>query len=99
MKYLIKQTTKFKKDLKLLSRRGLDRAKLMEVVLMLANGTPLPPQCKDHALIGDKAGMRDCHIQNDWVLLYTIQEDVLVLSLIRTGTHSDLGPRGVRHPA
>lgn len=91
MKYRVKQTTKFKKDLKLLSRRGLDRAKLMEVVLMLANGTPLPPQYKDHALIGDKVGMRDCHIQNDWVLLYTIQEDVLVLSLVRAGTHSDFG--------
>ena len=60
------------------------------VVNMLASGEPLPPQYHDHALIGDRIGLRDCHIENDWVLLYMIKDDILVLTLTDTGTHSDL---------
>ena len=71
-------------------KRGAERAKLSAVVKMLAMGTPLPPQYRDHALTGDMAGLRDCHITPDWILLYRIDGDVLVLTLTRTGTHSDL---------
>lgn len=71
-------------------RRGKDIDKLETVVQMLANGTALPPQYRDHALAGDLVGFRDCHIENDWVLLYKIQNDVLILTLADTGTHSDL---------
>ena len=91
MKYAVRESTKFRKDLKRLLKRGLDRQKLLEVVRLLASGQPLPPKYKDHALTGDLAGLRDCHIQNDWVLLYKIENLVLVLTLVRTGTHSDLG--------
>ena len=90
MKYAVRQTTKFRKDLKKMLKRGADRTKLSVVVKMLAQGKPLPPQCRDHALTGDMAGTRDCHITPDWILLYRIENDVLVLTLTRTGTHADL---------
>ena len=91
MKYEILQTTRFKKSLKKMLKRGKDRTKLRTVVAMLARGETLPVKYKDHALIGDFAGSRDCHIENDWVLIYKIIDDVLVLTLADTGTHSDLG--------
>ena len=91
MKYEILQTTRFKKSLKLMLKRGKDRTKLRTVVAMLARGETLPPQYKDHPLIGDYAGSRDCHLENDWVLIYKIKDDLLILSLVDTGTHSDLG--------
>jgi len=90
-KYTVRQTKRFRKSLKKIMKRGKDRAKLMTVVNMLARGETLPPQYKDHALIGDLIGLRDCHIENDWVLLYEIKDNVLILSLADTGTHSDLG--------
>ena len=61
-----------------------------EVVDMLLDGIPLPPQYRDHALQGDKRGYRDCHIKNDWVLIYKIDKNVLTLILSETGTHSDI---------
>ena len=63
----------------------------VDVVRMLAMGETLPPKYRDHALSGNLIGLRDCHIENDWVLLYYIQDGVLVLSLADTGTRSDLG--------
>ena len=90
MKYAVRQTTKFRKELKKMLKRGADRSKLSAVVKMLAQGKTLPPQYRDHALIGDMAGTRDCHITPDWLLLYRIENDVLVLTLTRTGTHADL---------
>ena len=72
-------------------KRGKDIKKISAVVRMLANGETLPPQFRDHALVGDLVGFRDCHIENDWVLIYMIQNDVLILTLADTGTHSDLG--------
>ena len=56
----------------------------------LANSEPLPEKNKDHELTGDWVGHRECHIQPDWLLIYRIEDDVLVLTLARTGTHSDL---------
>lgn len=91
MKYIVKATTRFKKSVKQMEKRGKSRAKLLEVVNTLAMGKPLPPQYRDHALTGNLIGFRDCHIENDWVLIYKIQNDVLILTLADTGTHSDLG--------
>ena len=67
------------------------KKKITDVVRLLANGEVLPPQYKDHPLVNNLAGFRDCHIENDWVLLYKIQDDILILTLTDTGTHSDLG--------
>ena len=91
MKYGIRKTTRYKKSLKKMLRRGKDIKKISAVVLALAMGETLPPQNHDHALTGDFAGFRDCHIENDWVLIYKIQADTLILTLTDTGTHSDLG--------
>ena len=89
-KYEIKNTTQFKKDYKLAKRRGLNLSLLKGVISKLANGEPLDPKHKDHALSGTWSGHRECHIQPDWLLIYRYESDVLVLTLTRTGTHSDL---------
>ena len=88
--YEVIPTSKFKKDKKKLKKRGYDLTLLEEVVDMLANGQVLPEKYKDHPLIGDRKGYRDCHIKNDWVLIYKIDEGVLTLILSETGTHSDI---------
>ena len=91
MKYRVFQSTRFRKSLKKMLARGKDGAKLEAVVAKLANGESLPPQYRDHALSGDLAGLRDCHIENDGVLLYFYCDSgELVLTLTDTGTHSDL---------
>ena len=89
-KYEIKNTTQFKKDYKLAKRRGLDINLLKGIITKLANGEVLAPKHKDHPLSGDWVGNRECHIQPDWLLVYRYDNDVLVLALSRTGTHSDL---------
>ena len=90
MKYALDRTSVFKRDYKLAKRRHLPIAKLQDVVAKLANGEPLPPVNRDHTLSGNKANHRACHIAPDWLLIYQIKEDVLVLELTRTGSHSDL---------
>lgn len=89
-KYTIKYTTQFKKDYKRSLRRHLNTELLDEIISKLANGEPLPEKCKDHDLDGNWKGHRECHIQPDWLLIYHIADNVLVLTLTRTGTHSDL---------
>ena len=89
-KFEIKNTTQFKKDYKLAKKRGLNLSLLKDIVTKLANGEPFEPRHKDHALTGNWAGHRECHIQPDWLLIYRYEDDVLVLTLARTGTHSDL---------
>lgn len=89
-KYIVKPTTQFRKDYKLAKKRGLKIELLKNVVESLSTGEPLPAQNKDHALTGDWVGHRECHILPDWLLIYRIEENVLVLTLTRTGTHSDL---------
>ncbi len=91
MKYRVFKAKRFRKSLKKMLRRGKDINKINDVILKLANGETLDPMYKDHALSGDLEGLRDCHIENDWVLLYfytTTGE--LVLTLSDTGTHADL---------
>ena len=90
MKYDIIRTSQFKRDYKLIKKRGYDLSLLSEVIGFLAEGEPLPEKYKDHALTGNWAGHRDCHILNDWLLIYRIEDDELVLVLSRTGTHSDV---------
>lgn len=89
-KYTVKLTTQFKKDYKLAMKRGLDIRLLESVIADLAMGTPLSEQYRDHALTGNWAGYRECHVQPNWLLIYRVDGDVLVLTLSRTGSHSDL---------
>ena len=92
MKREIVYANQFKKDMKLARRRHLPEEELIEVVTDLANDIPLPVRNKDHSLQGEFAGCRECHIQPDWLLIYSKESDgeLHILNLIRTGTHSDL---------
>ena len=90
MSYEIVRTAQFRKDVKRMVSRGKDDRKLEEVLRVLADGGTLPPEKRDHALTGNYAGFRECHIEPDWLLIYKLFESVLVLELSRTGTHSDL---------
>lgn len=83
-------TGQFKRDYKAALKRGCDPKKLQAVVEVLCRGEELPPKNRDHALVGDYHGCRECHIQPDWLLVYQVIEEALILRLIRTGTHSDL---------
>ena len=83
-------STQFKKDLKLLKKRGNDLTLLKDVVDTLAKREALHDKYRDHALTGNYANFRECHVQPDWLLIYRIHEDTLILFLSRTGTHSDL---------
>lgn len=85
-------TGQFKRDYKLAVRRGCDLKKLETVISLLCNEQPLPDMYRDHALMNSKnyKGMRECHIQPDWLLIYKVVRETLILKLIRTGTHSDL---------
>lgn len=87
-----KFTGQFKKDYKLAIKRGFNPDKLESVVTMLCNEQPLPENYKDHPLTNSRnyKNMRECHIEPDWLLVYRIIKDNLILELIRTGTHSDL---------
>ena len=83
-------SNRFKKDLKTISKRNYDLDLLDEVVNTLAAQEPLPAKNKDHPLTGDYVGFRECHVQPDWLLVYRVEDDDLILFLSRTGTHSDL---------
>ena len=88
--YKIVPTGKFKKDLKVVLRRGYDMKLLDDIVTKLANGEALPQKNRDHSLTGNYIGKRECHITPDWLLIYEIDGENLFLYLTRTGTHSDL---------
>lgn len=90
MKYEVKFTSQFKKDLKLAKKQNKDLDKLFEVVNILADGGTLDAKYRDHDLSGNYKGTRECHIEPDWLLVYEIKDEVLVLMLYRLGTHSDL---------
>ena len=90
MKYDIRPTAKFQKDLKRIQKRGYDISLLTDVIKKLAGGKKLPCSCKDHSLSGNFKGCRECHITPDWLLIYEISNSNLILYLTRTGTHSDL---------
>lgn len=88
--YKIKPTSKFQKDLKRVQKRGYDISLITDIIKKLAMGEKLPDKNYDHNLYGDYSGCRECHITSDWLLIYEIYEDELILYLTRTGTHSDL---------
>lgn len=89
MKYTVKPTSKFQKDLKKAHKRGYDISLLTGVIKKLANDERLPEKNKDHALSGKYVGLRECHITPDWLLVYEIGNESIILYLTRTGTHSD----------
>ncbi|MCL1887367.1 MAG: type II toxin-antitoxin system YafQ family toxin [Kiritimatiellaeota bacterium] len=84
----LSQTTQFLRDVKRMKKRGKNIGKLKDVVLRLQHGLPLEPRLRDHALAGEWAPCRDCHIEPDWVLIYHVSPDEL--RLFRTGTHADI---------
>ena len=92
MKYMKKRTVRFNKNFKLAQKRGLESSLLKEVILKLGDGIPLDAKYKDHALKGKWDGFRECHIQPDWLLIYLVEDDILTLTLVDTGTHADLFP-------
>ena len=88
MKLTIRRTTQFKRDIKRILRSGKDIEKLLSIVEELAEGRKLPPEYHDHPLNGKSKNKRDCHIEPDWILIYAIEDDELVL--YRTGSHPQL---------
>ena len=90
MKYRIEYTNRFEKDVKQAVKRGKDIEKLFAIVEKLANGEALEAKNKAHMLFGEYSGYWECHIEPDWLLVYEKFDDVLVLSMYRTGTHADL---------
>lgn len=88
--YEIRPTTRFQRDVKRIQKRGYDMGLLSGILKKLADGEPLPPKNRDHQLTGDFAGCRECHITPDWLLVYELVEEELILYLTRTGTHSDI---------
>ena len=90
MKYQVKFTNQFKKDLKQAKKQNKNLDKLFEVVNILADGGTLDARYRDHDLSGNYKGTRECHIEPDWLLVYEIRDEVLVLMLYRLGTHSEL---------
>jgi len=86
-------SNKMKRDAKRMEKQGKDMSKLKEVLGLLVYGQPLPPRCKDHPLKGFLNGFRECHIESNWLLVYRIVKDELLLLATATGSHSDLfGP-------
>ena len=90
MKRDVVWTSKFKKEYKAAIKRRMDIDKLDNIIRILARGEELPKKNSDHELIGEWKGYRECHIEPDWLLIYKIQDDLLLLTLTRTGTHSEL---------
>lgn len=88
--YQVKFTTAYKKAYKLMKKRGLDISLLDEVVDLLRQGKQLEERYRDHGLTGNFAGFRECHIKPNWLLIYLIENDILTLTLIDTGSHADL---------
>ena len=86
----LRTTTQFRKDYKLAKKRGYNLDLLDKVLNILLNEEPLEAKYRDHALTGNYIGFRECHIQPDWLLVYMVNNDELILTAARTGTHSDL---------
>lgn len=85
---VVSQSRQFVKELKRMRKRGKDLEKIKHIVSELARGNPLAVKFRDHALSGEWKDCRDCHIEPDWVLIYSVDDESL--RLLRTGTHSDL---------
>ena len=90
MKYKVKFTKQFKKDIKLAKKQNKNLDKLIEIIDLLSNGKKLETKHRDHDLSGNYKGTRECHVESDWLLIYEIRNDVLLLILYRLGSHSEL---------
>ena len=90
MSYEIEYTGKIKKDIKLAQKRGLNLELFKEVIILLENNGKLPAKYKPHILKGNFSGYWECHIQPDWLLIWKQDDEIKLVSLTRTGTHSDL---------
>lgn len=90
MKYEVKWTSKFKKDYKRILKQNKDISELDNVIIKLANGEKLSKEYKDHALEGNHKGKRECHIDPDWLLMYEYDNSLLILYLVRTGSHNEI---------
>ncbi|MDO5420535.1 MAG: type II toxin-antitoxin system YafQ family toxin [Bacteroides sp.] len=90
MSYRLEFTRQYLKDLKLARKRGLDEERLNEVIKKIMAGEKLPIKNRDHALSGNYEGFRECHIMPDWLLIYSLENTLKIVTLIRTGSHSDL---------
>jgi mRNA interferase YafQ len=90
MTFEVKATGRFKKDYKGMQKRGAKMELLHDIIALLQQGVPLPERYRDHPLSGTYTGHRECHIKPDWLLVYYVEKHILVLTLTRTGTHSDL---------
>ena len=89
-KYSVRTSYRYRRELKKAISRGYDKFKMITVVNLLATGDPLPKNYDDHALHGNWKGYRECHVDPDWLLVYRIYQDELILLLTSTGTHSDI---------
>ena len=89
-KYRVRMSKRYKRELKQIRKRGKDESKLEVAIDILASGGKLPSYYKDHPLSGEWKGYRECHIEPNWLLVYRIHDDILVLALMSTGTHSDI---------
>jgi mRNA interferase YafQ len=89
-KYKKVYTSQFKKDLKNAIKQNRDKDSLDDIINLLSNGKKLPDKYKDHALKGAYRGARECHIEPNWLLIYAINKGRLILTLMRTGSHSEL---------
>lgn len=90
MMYTLKFTSAYKKRYKLMIKRGFDSSLLDEVVDQLRRGLPLDEKYRDYELTGNFKGFRECHVKPDWLLIYLVENDILTLTLVDTGSHSDL---------
>ncbi len=86
----IRRSTQFKKDLKRILKQGKNLSLLEVIITCLQEQQPLPPKNVDHALIGDWKGYRECHISSDWLLIYKVDDEIKLLRVMRTGSHSEL---------
>lgn len=83
-------TAQFKKDMKRIRKQGADIAKIDAIITLLRKGEALPDANRDHALAGPYKGHRECHVEPDWLLIYRVDQGALILTAVRTGSHSDL---------
>lgn len=88
--YKIVYTNRMKKDAKLMQKRGKNMNKLVKALALLAEGEPLPSNYRDHQLTGNLSDFRECHIESDWLLIYQIYDDILIISATATGSNADL---------
>ena len=88
--YAVEFTTRMKRDVKRMRKHGKDMSKLLKILELLASGKPTPAKYRDHVLSGDLRVIRELHIEPDWLLLYQIHRDVLILTATGTGSRADL---------